>query len=265
MYYFRTKTSTMTKLFIPNLLEFIYDCFRSRTKEFMFERLEREELKKVKNPSKIKIFADKENIEQKLLLLSKLNFGVCLIIWDKEKLKTSIVHDALIAYLETDPKDITKQIINDKIFATSSTDMIKATQVMSKISHSKVYSVNREFLTISKTREHLKTRTLTNKLEADDNFKWLVNVMDKCFELEPYLEKFKITLVQFRILLFLQNLPNGATLNSLIAKIGNKRLGAQLNGMYKMNMITYDLQNKDIVLIDTMGMICIEQVIANFK
>jgi hypothetical protein len=249
----------MTKFFIPNLLEFMYDCFSSRTKEFLFDRLSREELKKVDKKTKIKSFVENASLEEKQIMLSKLGFGCATIIWDKEKVKTNKVHEVLISYLDVDQKDLARTVINDKIFATVSTDLIRSIQVVSKVNSSKVWKLNKEYLQLN--RDIFKTRVLVNKMEADKNLNWLVSKMDNLLGVEPMLEQYKINLTQFHILLFLQNCPNGATIQTIKKKM-NKQVTTLIEKMYQMNMVDYDGGNKEVITIDTMGLILVEQIIS---
>ena len=251
----------MTKFFIPNMLEFIYDALVSKPKDFIFDRLSRDELKKINTSAKAKSFAEKANIEDKQILMAKLNYGCATIFWDKDKVKTNNVHDVLISYLELDPKDLNKTIIRDKIFAIMPRDFIRALQVISKASNSNTWSVNKKYLDISHTREFLKTRKLVHKFEAESNLKWLVGFMDATLSLEGVLEGYKINIDQFRILLYLQNAPNGATKNNIKNKIG-KQVAKLIADMYQMNMVEYDPKNDDVILIDTMGSLLIDQILS---
>lgn len=255
----------MAKFQIPNLLEFIYDCFKSRSKDYLFERLNRDELKKVNSQSKIKSFAEKGRIEDIAIMLSKLNHGFAIIIWDKEKEKRECVKDILISQLEVDPKDLARHLIKSKIFATQSIDIIRGLQVVSKASNSKVWSINRKFLSLSNIKnDHFKQRGLINQFEAENNLNWYVRTIDTALNLPPLLEHYKIELSHFKILLFLQNSPNGATIESINNKLeqpkGFKNMLTKLHGM---NMIEYT-GDKNVISIGVNGLVAISDIISKF-
>lgn len=255
----------MAKFYITNLLEFMYDCFKSRAKEYLFDRLTREELKRVKSESKIKSFVEKGRFEDAAIMLSKLNHGVAIVIWDKEKEKRECVKDILIAQLEVDPKDLTRHLVKSKIYASESIDIIRGIQVVSKASNSKSWSINRKYLALSNLKnDHFKQRSLLDKLEAESNLKWYVNTIDHALNLPPLLEHYKIELCHFKILLYLQNADNGATIENVCQKMNTpKGFKNMLNKLETMNMIQYEA-DRSVIKIGTNGLVTIDAIISNF-
>lgn len=251
----------MTKFFISNLLEYLYDALSCKTKDFLFDRLNREDFKKISTQSRIKKFVQKETLEEKLLLLSKLNHGCAVIIWDKEKIKGPNVKDVLIAYLQVEENDLLTTVVKDKIFANVSTDLIRSIQTISKVTNSKVYKINSQYREIGRIREDMGAGLLTSKLQADNNFEWLVSKVDNALSLEPLLEKNNLTVDQFRLLLFLQLCPNGATTLAMRNKIG-KNISVSINHLYTSNMIDYAVGSKNVMVIDTHGLILVEQIVS---
>lgn len=239
------------------MLEFLYDCLKSKDRDFLFDRLSRDDFQKINSQAKIKSFVSNSNIEDKILLLSKLNYGCGIVFWDNEKVKTNRVQDILLAHTEVEEKDMVKTIIKGKVYATMTIDILKSMQTISKASNSTVYSVNRKFLEIS--NHNLKTRTLATKLEADANLTWLVSLLDKAYGIEPMLEQFKLNLFHFRILLHLQNCPNGSTPEAIKNKIGCN-VAAKISSLRKMNMVRYS--SKKVIHIDAMGIMVIDQVLS---
>jgi hypothetical protein len=255
----------MAKFYIPNLMEFFYDLFKSKSSDFLFERLSRDELKRVKSNSRIKSFVEKGKFEDIAILLSKLNCGVGIIIWDKEHEKRDCVKDMLIAQLQVDPKDLTKHLIKSKIFATQSIDIIKSLQVISKSANAQTWSINRKYLELSKIKnEHFRERTIVNKFEAERNLKWYIETIETALNLPPLLEHHKIGLDHFKILLFLQNSPNGATVNSVFHKLNTPRaFKNMLKKLHGLNMIEYS-PDKTIITIGVNGLIVIDAIISKF-
>jgi len=255
----------MAKFYIPNLLELLYDLFKSKSKEFLFDRLSREELKKVKSESRIKAFVEKGKFEDIAILLSKLNYGVGIVIWDREKEKRDCVKDILIAQLQVHPTDLTRHLIKSKIFATQSIDIIKALQVVSKSSNSQTWSINRKYLELSKVKnEHFRERTIVNKFEAEKNLTWYIETIETALNLPPLLEHHKISLDNFKILLFLQNAPNGATISAVFNKVNKPRgFKNMLKKLHGMNMIEYS-PDKTVISIGVHGLIVIDAIISKF-
>lgn len=251
-----------TKFYLPNFLEFIYDGIKSRGENFLFNRLQREDWLRVKNESRIRSFAENANLEDKLLLLSKLNYSCAIIVWDNEKIKTKKVEDVMIAYIDTDPNDVSKQIIKDKVFAFKEIDFIRSMQTFCKASMSKLYSINRRFLHIRENA--IKTRVLQNKFEAEKNLQWYSETVQFALSIETILEAFSIDLLKFRILLHLHTAPNGATKENIQRTFSRVKIERIINDLYKCNMVKFDLHNDNIVHIDVYGLMVIEQIFNKF-
>lgn len=251
-----------TKLYLPNLLEFIYHSIVEKGFPYLFKLLDREDMQKVKNESKARSFAEFANLEDKIILMSKLGMGCAVVFWDKEKQKKTKVEDVVIGYINTPPENLTQQLVKDKVFACRDIDFIKSLQTMSNASMSYVYSINRRFLTIKDTA--IKTRTLVNKLEADKNLDWYSKTIQAAFDVESILEGLKIDVIQLRILLYLHTCINGANKDSISKKIGRVNITGIINEMYDSNLVAFNLTNKNIVTIDVYGIMILEQIIAKF-
>lgn len=263
--FFRNFTK-MKKMYIPNLLEFLYDCFESRGKDFLFERLNREELKKIKNEAKIKTFVEKSRFEDQAIVLSKLNYGVGLVIWDKEKQTNNNVKDVLIANLELQGNDFTRTLIKSKVFAIQSIDIIKALQVTSKASLAPTWSVNRKYLDISRHKEKkgFSQRNIATKFEAEATLKWYIETISTAIKIAPLLEHYKIEITHFQILLYLQNCPNGASIESVKKEVNNhKGFRNIIINLEKMNMIEFG-SDKSIMQIGVNGYVTIDAIISKF-
>lgn len=252
-----------TKLYLPNLLEFIYHCIIEKGFKFLFDRLDREDWLKVRNESKVRTFAEQANLEDKMILLSKLGIGCAVVFWDKEKEKKKKVENVVIGYVDTDENDLTKQIIKDKVFACRDIDFIKSLLTMCRSAMSNVYSVNRKYYQI-KENAGLKTRTLVNKLEAESGLEWYSKTIQFVYEIEPILEHFKINVAQFRILLCLHLSPNGATKDHLQKKLDRINIQGMLNDMYEANMVSFSQNNRNVVNIDVYGLMILEQIFSKF-
>lgn len=110
----------------------------------------------------------------------------------------------------------------------------------------------------------LKSRTLQNKLEADAALEWYSKTLQAAFEIEPLLEQFKINILHFRILLYLHTAPNGATKEWLQKKLDRINIAGAINEMYDKNLIDYSLTNKNVVMIDSYGLIILDQIFTKF-
>lgn len=251
-----------TKLYLPNLLEFIYHSIVEKGFKHLFNRLDREDFLKVKNDAKARSFAEFGNLEDKIILMSKLGMGCAVVFWDKEKEKKTKVEDIVISYIDTPENDLTKLMVKDRVFACRDIDFIKSLQTMSKSAMSYVYSINRRFLTVKDGA--IKTRTLVNKLEAEKNLDWYSKTIQMAFDIESMLEGLNIDVVQLRILLYLHTSVNGATKDSISKNLGRVNITGTINEMYDSNLVAFDLTNKNIVTIDVYGIIILEQVIAKF-
>lgn len=251
-----------TKLYLPNLLEFIYHSIVEKGFKHLFNRLDREDFLKVKNDAKARSFAEFGNLEDKIILMSKLGMGCAVVFWDKEKEKKSTVENVVISYIDTPENDLTKLMVKDRVFACRDIDFIKSLQTMSKSAMSFVYSINRRFLTVKEGS--IKTRTLVNKLEAEKNLDWYSKTIQMAFDIESMLEGLKIDVVQLRILLYLHTSVNGATKENISKKLGRVNITGTINEMYDSNLVAFDLTNKNIVTIDVYGIMILEQVIAKF-
>jgi len=253
-----------TKIYLPNLLEFIYHSIVEKGFKHLFHRLDRQDFLKVKNESKARSFAEFGNLEDKMIIMSKLGMGCAVVFWDKEKQRNKKVEDILIGYLDTDENELTKQIVKDKVFVCRDIDIIKSLQTMSQSSMSKVYSINRKFLEIKDHSEKFNTRTLVNKLQAEKNLEWYSKTIQFALDIEAILEPFKIDLLKFRTLLYLQNLPNGSTKDNISRKLNRVNVTGMINELYDNNMVSFNLSNKNIVTIDVYGIMILEQIFAKF-
>lgn len=251
-----------TKLYLPNLCEFIYDNIIKKGFDYLFQKLDREDFLKVKNESKVKSFAENANLEEKIILLSKLGVGCAVVFWDKDKEKHKKVEDVVIGYIDTNPNDLNKLIIKDKVFAARDIDFIKSLSTISHTCFGKVYSINRKFLQLKQNA--FKPRQLENKLEAERNLDWYSKTISFAYDVEETLEAFKIELIHFRIMLYLHTLPNGATKENIAKKLNRANVTGMLNEMHSKNMIRLSGHNKNIASIDTYGIILLDQVFAKF-
>mgnify|MGYP006921288736 CR=1 FL=1 len=250
-----------TKLYLTNLCEFIYDSIIKKGTQFIFDRLEREDYLKVKTEAKIRSFSENANLEDKIILLSKLGMGCAVVLWDKDNEKKKKVEDVVIGYIDTDPNDVTKQIIKDHIFACRDINFIKSLTTISHASNSKVYSINRKFLAI---KEKAFTRTLVNKLEAERNIEWYSKTIGFAYDIEEVLEGLKLDMLKFRTLLHLHSLPNGATKGNISKKLNRLNVTGMLNEMHNTNMIKLSGDNNNIASIDTYGYILLEKIFEKF-
>lgn len=251
----------MARIYIPNFFEYIFDFIERKGIRFLFDRLTRPDFLKVKDVSRIRQFAEKSTIDEKMILCSKIGMGCAIVFWDKEKEKTKLVQDVLIAYMDVAEHDLPKQIAKDRVYVSVDIDFIKALQTVSKASHSNAYAVNRKYLEIKKNSESFNTRSLVKKLEADRNLEWYSKTIQYAFDLPEILEVFKISLVQFRILLYLHTLPNGATKDNIARKMGIN-IVKTITPMYEMNMIAFGRDGE--VTIDVYGIMVLEQIFCKF-
>lgn len=252
-----------TKLYLPNLLEYIYAAIVEKGFKHLFNRLEREDYLKVKNEAKARKFAEFANLEEKIIMMAQLGYGCSVIFWDKEKQKKTKVEDILISYIDVAENDMTKVLVKDKVFSCRDIDFIKSMQTMSHASMSKSYSINRKFLEIKESAV-LKTRTLVSKLEADASLEWYSKTIQFALNIEPTLEVFKIDIVKLRILLYLQTCPNGATKDNISTKLNRINITGVINELYSNSMVDFSLTNSNVVTIDTYGIMVLEQIIAKF-
>ena len=102
------------------------------------------------------------------------------------------------------------------------------------------------------------------KLEADKNLTWYIKQISFALNLEPILEAFNLSLVQFRILLYLHGLPNGATKENIIRELGRSNIAVVLAKMDEMNLIAFSLENKSVISIDVYGIMLLERILAKF-
>lgn len=252
-----------TKMSLPNLREFVFDCIVSKGKNFLFDTLDREDFLKVKTESKIRKFAEHANMEDVDLLMSKLGMGCARFYWDRDKEFNKKVHEVVLAYLEYDQKDLTQVIIKEKTFACLDIDFIKALQTISKISTSKTYTVNRKYLKIRDSAEKF-TRTLVNKLQAEKNLEWYCQTIDHAYDIEPSLESFGLDLLKFRVLIYLNTLQNGATKDNISRKLSRVNVTGMLNEMYDKNLVELSGENKSVVTIGVNGVMTLDRLLSKF-
>jgi len=186
-----------------------------------------------------------------------------MLFREKEKQKKTKVEDVLISYIDVHENDLTKVLVKDKVFSCRDIDFIKSMQTMSHASMSRAYSINRKFLEIKESAV-LKTRTLVSKLEADASLEWYSKTIQFALNIEPVLEVFKIDIIKLRILLYLQTSPNGATKDNISTKLNRVNVTGVINELYNNSMVTFSLTNSNVVMIDTYGIIVLEQIIAKF-
>ncbi len=253
-----------TKLYLPNLLEFIYHSIIEKGFPYLFQRLDREDFVKVKNESKVRGFAEFGNLEDKIILMSKIGMGCAVVFWDKEKQMKKKVEDVVIGYIDTHENDLTRLLVKDKTFCVRDIDFIKSLQTMSHSSMGKVYSINRKFLHIKNKSKNAITRTLVNKLEAENNLDWYSHTIQFALDLEEILEAYKIDMLQFRILLYLHTSPNGATKENIAKKVNRTNVTGMINEMFSMAMVDYNIDNRNICTIGVYGIIVLQQIFAKF-
>lgn len=259
----------MARLFIPNFFEYIFDFLERRGRKFLFDRLNREDYRKVRDAVRIRRFAEKSSIDEKIELLGKIGMNYCMLFWDKDNMKNKNVQNTLLAYGQL-PKDMLPKILaKDKVFALLDIDVIRSLQTVGRASNSNTWSVNRRYLAVR--HSNISCRTLEMKLEADRNLLWYSQTIQAVFNVETTLDVFNINLLQFRILLFLHTNPNGATRRAVYRQIGKPGLNRLIDEMYEMNMVTYIIdtgvstsKEDRVIGIDTYGIIILQQIFERF-
>ncbi len=251
-----------TKLYLPNLLEFIYGFILSKGRNTLFNLLDKDDFRKIKDESAVRKFSQYENIEDKMILVSKMGMGAALVFWDKEKQHKKRVEDIVITYIDTDPNDLAKTLVNDYVYVARDIDFIKSLQTMSHVCNGRGYSVNRRFLSIR--AKSISTKILSDKIESEQNLQWYSETVLFGLEIEPMLEVYDISLLDYKILLNLHSSPNGVTFNYLIKKLRRSNITAIINRLYKKNMLTYNLTNENIILIDIYGITVLQQIFNKF-
>lgn len=256
------KFSTMNRLYIPNFCQYFFDFLEKKGRKFLFDRLERTDFLKVRNDTHIRSFAENSSLDDKMIMAAKTGMGCAVVLWDKEKQKTNKVQDVLIAYADKPAHELPNLLAKDKVYACVDLAFIQALQTISKASNSYSYTVSSRFLEIRKNSTS--TRNLVKKLEADQNLVWFVKNIAFALNLEPVLEVFNISLDQFRILLYLHGLPNGATKENIMRELDRANITGMLQRMDEMNMVTFLLENKSVVSIDVYGVMVLERIFAKF-
>ncbi len=251
-----------TKFYLPNLLEFIYGFILSKGRNTLFNLLDKDDFRKIKDESTVRKFAQYENIEDKMIMLSKMGMGAALVFWDKEKQHKKRVEDIVIAYIDTDPNDLARTLVKDYVYVARDIDLIKSLQTMSHASNGRGYSINRRFLSIR--ARSISTKILSDKIEAEKNLQWYSETVLFALEIEPYLEQYDISLIDYKILLNLHSAPNGVTLNYLVKKLRRSNITGIVNRLYKKNMLCFHLENENVVLIDVYGITVLQQIFNKF-
>lgn len=256
----------MNRLYIPNFSQFFFDYLERKGRNFLFSRLDRQDFLKVRNNTAIKSFAENSSLDEKMIMGAKTGMGCAVIFWDKEKQKKVKVQDILIGYSDIPAHILPNVLAKDKVYVSVDIEFIKALQTVSKASNSRTYSVSSRFLEIKKSSEMsaLLPRNLVQKLEADKNLTWYIKQISFALNLEPILEAFNLSLVQFRILLYLHGLPNGATKENIIRELGRSNIAVVLAKMDEMNLIAFSLENKSVISIDVYGIMLLERILVKF-
>ncbi len=253
-----------TKLFLPNLLEFIFHSIVEKGFNYLYERLDRDEWQKVKTNGRAISFAENATLDDKIILMSKLGKGCAIIFWDKEKEKQKKVEDIIMCYVDTPESDLAKQIVKDKVFACRDIDFIKSLQTVSNVSMSKGYAINKKYTQIRENSLSLKSRTLTNKIDAERDLNWYVQTIQHGFDLEAILEGYKIDLLQFRILLYLHTSPNGARKESIARKVNRVNVTGCIQEMFEVNLVDFRNGDKEVVSIASYGVMVLMKIINTF-
>ena len=148
------------------------------------------------------------------------------------------------------------------MFAARDIDFIKSLQTIAHTCNSHVYSVNRRFLAIRE--KSISTKILSNKIEAEKNLQWYAETILFGLDIEPMLEAYDIGIIEFKILLQLHTAPNGVSFDYLSGKLRRSNITGMVNRMYKKNMLTFNINNENIILIDVYGITLLQQIFNKF-
>lgn len=254
----------MTKLFIQNLFEYLFDFLDKKPPSFLFNRLERDDYLKIKTTAKMKRFIENSPLEDKLLMCMNTGMRGAIVLWDAEKEGNKKVQDVLITYLDTPAHELPKELSKSKVFAAMDIDFIKSIQFVAKASNSNQYSINRKYLKVKENSKQFKSRLFSDKLEAENNLDWYVNTIQHAIGLEEIIETYGLTMDYLKILLYLYVCPNGATRENISKKINKQRGLFLLERMKQLTLIKNDPRIANVYIISPHGIMVLDKVVSNF-
>lgn len=252
----------MASLFSKNLLSYLFDAIKSRGRNFAFDRLEREDFKKISSDRKLKRFIEKAKIEDIIYLMSRLGFGYVQLFWDKEKHTKKSIKDLLIREISANGVNISEFIIKEKVFSNTDIDVVKSMQLLSNVGSSKVYSINKKFLELDKKRSYKASLDIENKERVAETLKWCSGVTRSILTLGSLLEDYKISKDAFLILCLLQENQNGASLKyiSTTLNISDRKARFLIKKLFFQNMVDTSIGDYNSYVLDTMGYVCVERI-----
>lgn len=238
------------------MMEYLYDLIVRKGFKFLFKRLETADYRKVRNAKMVRAFLQKESLEDKITLLLKLGAGCAVVFWDNDR-EVKTLRDLLIG-MENPSEDLSRRMIEERVFCTSDVDIIRLLQTMSKVCNSTTYAVNRKYYEI-KNKSH--NTSLSKKLQAEKNLEWYSKTIQFSLGIAGVLEPFDISPVHFRILVYLHTLPNGATVAAIARNVDRLKISTYLKQLDEMNMIRWQ---GEVISIDVYGIMILEQIFAKF-
>lgn len=243
------------------MLEFLYDAIQSRGSEYIFEKLDRDDIVKLKNSKAIRKYIEKEKFEDILILLSKLNYGINITVYDKEKIKGRKVQDVMASYMGLDDLATTKMIVKEKLFSVMDFDIINTMITASRASNSKVYSVNQKFTEISNICGKMSNRALQEKTNADSAVDWLCNLFVNTIDLIDTIDALKITKLEAKMIASLYQNKAGITVDTLRDMLNISGVLKVAMNMEKKGLVYIKKPEKHTVYLSTMGVLLIEKII----
>lgn len=255
----------MATFFSENLLQYIFDAIKSRGNQFLFERLARNEYLKIKTDIKLKAFIKKASVEEVVLLLSKLGYGYVQFFWDKEKNSKLKIKDLLVREIKS--SNLSEVMIKEKVFANSGNDLIQALQVISNTGASNTYTLNRKYIDLHNKIGNIKLSVTEDKRKAEQALVWTASMARKILGLEIELENYGISREAFMLLCLLQEHKPGASLPKIIEllMVSERQAKLLIRKLYSKNMIDRAIGYTDAYVLDSMGFICVQQILSKIQ
>lgn len=132
----------------PFFSEYVYHCIATASPD-QINKLPTQLLTHTHNKLRIKRFADKASMEQKIEMLSRLGVDCAFFFSTPEFLSIESIKQAYANYKENNRVKDVNQMIQQRMFVFASRDVMAILGVMAMNCHAETYRINREYSTLA--------------------------------------------------------------------------------------------------------------------
>lgn len=161
----------------PDFSEYVFHCMRLCPPEIK-ARLNPIELAYFKNEKEIRKFAEDQNLDKRLLMLSRIGMSYCILIGPQEVDLNPMMQGVLTQYKSAEARqEVIKAMMENRVFVLSSRDIMVMSHLMAQNSHSQVYQLDKAYVLLHDKLQNYRIRPFKEEVkDAAEGFDMLAKI-----------------------------------------------------------------------------------------